>query len=147
MGVVFKKEKFKNIISTLAQAQSGALTEIDTAAATAYVSGFTSAASGTTLSYDSDGYTQTAIQTTAVTAAASETQFTAQFPDGFPIRAKPSADAAKEIIHLTAAQVIVLASDWIARYKTVKAQVWALQEEVNAATTMAAVQAIKIQIV
>ncbi len=131
---------------TFAAAQSAKLSAVDSAASAAYTSGFTSSANGTAMIYDSDSYTQTEIQTTAALAASSPTNFAAQFPNGFPIRAKASATAAKQIIYLTAAQLITLATDWVTRYKAIKAQVWALQTQIQAATTIDALQAIAITI-
>ena len=131
---------------TFTSVQTTALSAVDSAASAAYTSGFTSSANGTAMIYDSDSYTQTEIQTTAALAASSPTNFAAQFPNGFPIRAKASATAAKQIIYLTAAQLITLATDWVTRYKAIKAQVWALQTQIQAATTIDASQAIAITI-
>lgn len=130
----------------LASAKATALASIDSAASVAYISGFTSSANGTALIYDSDPYTQTEIQTAAALASANETEFTAQFAGGFPIRAKVSSTTAKEEIYLTAAQLITLCTDWITRYKAIKSQVWTLQAKINACTTAAEVSSISISI-
>ncbi|SJZ59185.1 hypothetical protein [Megasphaera cerevisiae] len=130
----------------LESAKATALASINSVAGTAYVSGFTSSANGTALIYDSDTYTQTEIQTSAALASANVTEFNTQFASGFPIRAKASATASKEEIYLTAAQLITLCTDWITRYKAIKAQVWALQSKINACTTAAEVTAISISI-
>jgi hypothetical protein len=134
---------------SLAQMQAIKIAAIDTAATAAYTGGFTSSANGMALYYDSDQYTQQEIALAAALAAADNTQFTTNFASGFPIRAKASssaADSTKSEYYLTAAQTITLGSDWIVRYKAIKAQVWTLKASVYACTTAAATSAITISI-
>jgi hypothetical protein len=135
-----------SITITLKDAQNTALKFVNNLAEKAYTVGFSSAASGTVLIYDSDNYTQIEIQTTAALAANTSTNFTTQFPNGFPIRARATVDATKQIIYLTASQLITLYTDWITRYKAIKTQVWNLQSEINAATTVEDVTKISINI-
>ena len=134
------------IVITLAEAQSTALQSVDTAAAAAYVGGFQSSATGTTLYYDSDRDTQDEIRSASVLAACNPEQFAASFSEGFPIRGRSSKDAEKQKCFLTAAQTITLGNDWTARMKEIKSQVWSLQSKINACTTAAAVQEIVISI-
>ena len=134
------------IVITLAEAQSTALQSVDTAAAAAYVGGFQSSATGTTLYYDSDRDTQDEIRSASVLAACNPEQFAASFSEGFPIRGRSSKDAEKQKCFLTAAQTITLGNDWTARMKEIKSQVWSLQSKINACTKADDVEAITITI-
>ena len=134
---------------TLAQAIATAETAMDTAAAAAYIIGFSSSANGTALWYDSDKSAQEDLAKAAQAAAGTPEQFAAFAPNGYPVRAKASQSAersTKAQYHLTAAQTIVLMKDWTTRQETVKEQKYTLEAKIYACTTAADVQAITISI-
>jgi len=139
------------LYASLVDAQSAVLESLSIAAANAYVAGFTSSASGTAMWYDSDQDTQNVINRQfliALSAPAiySATQFFAGIPVGTtPVRAKASKtalDSTKSVNLLNAAQMVTLGNDLATGWAGVKAILWTLQAQVNAATTIAQVLAI-----
>jgi len=127
------------------------LTELDTAAAMAYTSGFSSAASGSAMWYDSDNENQAVINRLYTLALANSTTFAATvFMSGVtagqaPIRAKVSQtadDSTKIIQYLTYDKIITLANDMQNDYTAKKASLWSLQDKVNACTTAVAIEVI-----
>lgn len=127
------------------------LTELNKAAANAYVSGFASSAAGSELWYDSDVDTQNVINRQFLIALSSPavysaTQFFAGAPVGVtPVRARPSQndpDSAKTIHLLDASQMVQLGNDLAAAWAKVKATLWGLQTKVYAAMTQEEIDAI-----
>lgn len=134
---------------TFTSVQSAKLSAVDSAASAAYSAGFASTANGTTLYYDSDENERLNYISAANLAASNVAQFNAEFPNGFPIHSRTAltaADSTKVTQHLTAAQIQQLGTDWRTRVMSVKSQVWALKSQINAATTIDALQAIAITI-
>jgi len=130
---------------TLAQAQTAKLAELNTAAANAYVAGFSSSATSAALWYDSDDKTQVQITAAALLALASETKFTTMYPSGLTIRAKATStadDNTKVKYFHTATQIVTLDTDMQTMLATVKAKLWTYQEAVYTATTVSAVESI-----
>jgi len=130
---------------SLSSVKLSKLNYLDTSAASAYVAGFESDASGAYLWYDSDKDTQLQI-TSAALLAMNITFFNAMYPDGaITIRAKATKetdDSLKQEIAHTANQIITLATDMQAMLKAKKDILWARQKAVNEATTVEEVDAI-----
>lgn len=136
---------------SLADAQNRKLSELSSAAATAYVGGFYSSASGTRLWYDSDADTQNVLNRQFLIALTapdvySSTVFFAGLPAGVtPVRARPNAadpDSAKTVQLIDAAQMVKLGTDLAAAWAGVKGTLWGLQAKVYAATTAEVLAAI-----
>lgn len=123
------------------------LSEISTAAATAYVAGFQSSATGTELWYDSDTSTQNQITSAALLALGNAATFAAMYPGGIIIRARASREAdestKQQYIH-SASQIVALTQDMQTMLAVVKEKVWGYQEQVYACTTVVEVEAITI---
>ena len=118
------------------------LQELNEAANRAYVSGFSSAASGTSLWYDSDIDTQNVINRQFLIALSnpavySTTQFFVGVPVGVtPVRARPQQtdpDSEKTIQLLNASQMIQLGNDLAVAWASIKSTLWGLQAKVYAA--------------
>lgn len=126
------------------------LSELDQAAAAAYVAGFYSSASGTQMYYDSDTETQKLLE--SIYNRTKETDWTTKVrypniaPAGkAPVRARPTAtdpESAKEIQLLDAAQIKTLIDDLGDAIFAVKSHLWKKQAEVQAASDAAAVETI-----
>jgi len=134
---------------TLAEAQTAQLNIINNTALTVLSDGFNSTATGTALWYDSDAESQllyTNLYDDAKSGAYATTTYMTGYSAGVaPIRSKASqsaADSTKVVQQLTQAQFLQLYQDWKVFYTSTKAHQWTLQAEINAATTIAAVQAI-----
>jgi len=134
---------------TLAEAQANQLNIINNTAINVLSGGFSSTATGTALWYDSDAESQL-LYTNLYDDAKSGTYATTTYMTGYsagvaPIRSKASqsaADSTKIVQQLTQTQFLQLYQDWKVFYTSTKAHQWTLQAEINAATTLEAVQAI-----
>lgn len=136
---------------TIDQLRQAKLDELNKAAANAYISGFSSAASGTSLWYDSDADTQNVINRQFLIALSSptvysSTHFFVGVPVGVtPVRARPQStdsDSAKTIQLLGASQMVQLGNDLATAWAGVKDTLWSLQAKVYAAMTLADLDAI-----
>ena len=122
------------------QEKQSKLNYIDTCAATAYVGGFYSTATGELLKYDSDVPTQNLLDSLYVLATAAPDVFNSKvFYEGvpaghIPIRAWVAGE--KEVKIFDVDMIILLGDDLTKHKGTVKAKVWNLQEQVKLATTV-----------
>lgn len=137
-------------VPTLEEVKAAKLTELDQAAATAYVSGFYSAASGTRLYYDSDPETQTLLTNIYSRTKEADWETKIRYPGIAPagqaaIRARINSDApdtAKTVQLLDARQVKMLIDDLDTAFFRIKSTLWRLQTQVAEANTVEEVESI-----
>lgn len=131
----------------LQNARKKKIEELNINASIAYTQGFWSKANGSNMLYDSTRDDQSVIQLAGAIATRGDEVFNEQFPNGYPIRArKEYRGTEKEILHLTAPQMIVLGSDWVNYYKEVKGQVWAIQQVINTAPNVDSLDGVDLHI-
>lgn len=126
------------------------LAALDASAATAYVGGFYSSASGSEMYYDSDTETQTLLANIYQRAKETDWETKVRYPGiapagKAPVRARPLStdpDTAKTVQLLDASQLKVLIDDLDAAFFAIKGKLWTLQAQVEAAETVDAVNAI-----
>lgn len=137
---------------TFERLRESKLMELKKAAADAYVRGFSSAASGTELWYDSDTETQNVLNRQYLIAlnnpaVYSSTSFFAGVPVGVtPVRAKLSrtdSDSTKMIQLITASQMVTLGNDLAKAWANVKATLWGLQTQAHSARNTSDLAAIR----
>lgn len=124
----------------LAEAKAVKLQEIDAWTASKITGGFTSAASGELVRYDSDVDTQLTMQGIALNV--NTEQFATEYPAGCPVRGVKVGDTEKTIQYLSAEQVLQWCADLSVHIGNCKQAGWLKQAEVNAATTQEEIDAI-----
>lgn len=128
--------------SALEIARADKLCFISNTAKDAYTGGFTSAATGITLIYDSQEDDQNNLKTLFIVTL-SESFSTDPLYNGFvTIRAKESTNGEKSKYLHTKDQMSVLVLDLAKHISTIKDKVWELQEKTKAATTITELEGI-----
>lgn len=118
------------------------LTQIDEWTAAKITGGFVSSASGEPVRYDSDKETQLTMQGIALNV---ETPlFAEKYPNGCPVRGIAEGKNSKEVFWLKPSQVMQWMADLSMHIGNCKQEGWKKQAEVNACTTVAEVDAIKL---
>lgn len=138
-------------VPTLEKLKASKLVEMSNAAASAYVSGFYSAASGVKLYYDSEIEDQNLISGVYARTKEPDWKTKERYPGvapagKAPIRARPRKDsltADKTVQLLDAEELKVLVDDLDSHLYTVKAMHWQLQAAVAVAETAEEIDAIK----
>ncbi len=126
----------------LAQAKTAKLAQIDTLTADKIIGGFMSTCTGTAVTYDSDKDTQLTMQGIALNV--NSDTFAKKYPNGCPVRGYVGDDTTKSVLWLTPAQVLAWQADLSIHIGTCKQWGWQKQAEVEAAATVAEVEAIEI---
>lgn len=116
---------------------------IDTWTATAITSGFMSAATGTTATYDSTEADQQNIMLMLQAAQTADFATHPIYKGQIPIRAVPEGQTSKAVLQHNAAQMQQLVIDMALHIGTCKQKVWLLQEAVTAAKTAEEIDVIK----
>jgi len=148
-GILVWQDNTPTEAEVLEEAKRQQLTLMSKAASITYIGGFKSSATGESLWYDSDTDTQTIINRQYQIALGSPEIYSATLfflgaPVGVtPIRAKVNQsdlDSTKTIEYFNADEMIILGNDLALLWSTTKTKLWGLQAQINAATTVEAVQ-------
>lgn len=151
VGVALKKgiiteEEYELIVNeayepeTLEEAKNLKLAEIDAWTSNKITGGFVSSATGAPVTYDSDKDTQLTMQGIALNV--NTELFAEKYPTGCPVRGYPEGSDTKQIFMLNPEQVMRWQADLSMHIGACKQEGWAKQAEVNAATTVDAVDAV-----
>lgn len=116
---------------------------IDTWTATAITSGFTSAATGVTATYDSAEADQQNIMLMLQAAQTADFATHTVYKGQIPIRAVPEGQSSKVVLQHNAAQMQQVVIDMALHIGTCKQKGWLLQEAVTAAKTAEELESIK----
>lgn len=117
--------------------------QIDTWTATAITGGFTSAATGTTATYDSAEADQQNIMLMLQAAQTADFATHPIYKGQIPIRAVPEGQTGKVILQHNAAQMQQVVIDMALHIGASKQKGWLLQEAVTAAETVEGLEAIE----
>lgn len=129
--VVFPKDDEELILAFQKKLK---LKEIDEWTAAKITGGFTSSASGETVTYDSDKDTQLTMQGIALNV--NTEQFAKKYPTGCPVRGYKDGETEKTIQYLSASQVLQWLADLSIHIGDCKQEGWKKQSEVEACKTV-----------
>lgn len=110
------------------------LTQIDEWTSAKITGGFTSSASGETVTYDSDKDTQLTMQGIALNV--NTEQFAKKYPTGCPVRGYKDGETEKTIQYLSASQVLQWLADLSIHIGDCKQEGWKKQSEAEACKTV-----------
>lgn len=130
-------------VPALKELKANKLQQVDTWTATAITSGFTSAATGATATYDSTEADQQNIMLMLQAAQTADFATHPVYKGQIPIRAVPAGQTSKVVLQHSAAQMQQLVIDMALHIGTCKQKGWLLQEAVAAAETVEEIDAIK----
>lgn len=117
--------------------------EVNAWTAAKITGGFTSEATGETVTYDSDKDTQLTMQGVAATAGTD--LFAQKYPDGVAVRGYAQGSSMKQVYTLTAAQVQAWCADLSKHINDCKQAGWAKQAAVQAAESKEELDAISLE--
>ena len=131
----------------LAEAKARKLDEVNAWTENKIIGGFVSACTGTNVTYDSDVNTQLTVSSDLNTIYLNPDAFAINFPTGYPMRGYPdgtdTTDKTNKVIYnLTKEQLLQWNVDLGLHRGNCKQNGWIKQAEVNAATTVDAVDAV-----
>lgn len=131
----------------LAEAKARKLEEVNAWTENKIIGGFVSTCTGTNVTYDSDVNTQLTVSSDLNTIYLNPDAFAINFPTGYPMRGYPdgtdTTDKTNKVIYnLTKEQLLQLNVDLGLHRGNCKQNGWIKQAEVNAATTVDAVDAV-----
>ena len=131
----------------LAEAKARKLDEVNAWTEDKIIGGFVSACTGTNVTYDSDVNTQLTVSSDLNTIYLNPDAFAINFPTGYPMRGYPdgtdTTDKTNKVIYnLTKEQLLQWNVDLGLHRGNCKQNGWIKQAEVNAATTVDAVNAV-----
>lgn len=136
-------QEYLNPVKSLDATRNAKLQQIDTWTATAITSGFTSAATGITATYDSTEADQQNIMLMLQAAQTADFATHPIYKGQIPIRAVPKGQTSKVVLQHSAAQMQQLVIDMALHIGACKQKGWQLQEAVAAAETAEELEAIK----
>jgi hypothetical protein len=132
-----------NPAKNLEESKTAKLQRVDTWTATAITSGFTSAATGTTATYDSTEADQQNIMLMLQAAQTADFATHPIYKGQIPIRAVPEGQDSKVILQHNATQMQQLVIDMALHIGACKQKGWQLQEAVTAAEITEELEAIE----
>lgn len=128
---------------TLKELKTEKLIELDTFIANKIVGGFISTATGEPVTYDSDVDTQITMQCIAINCQSE--RFSAEYPNGCPVRGYPEGNTAKEIFYLSANQILHWCGDLSIHIGACKQIGWGYQVQINNVATIEELNAITFE--
>lgn len=141
------EEAAASAAKALAEAKARKLAEVNAWTENKIIGGFVSACTGTNVTYDSDVNTQLTVSSDLNTIYLNPDAFAINFPTGYPMRGYPdgtdTTDKTNKVIYnLTKEQLLQWNVDLGLHRGNCKQNGWIKQAEVNAATTVDAVDAV-----
>lgn len=141
------EEATASAAKALAEAKAHKLDEVNAWTENKIIGGFVSACTGTNVTYDSDVNTQLTVSSDLNTIYLNPDAFAINFPTGYPMRGYPdgtdTTDKTNKVIYnLTKEQLLQWNVDLGLHRGNCKQNGWIKQAEVNAATTVDAVDAV-----
>lgn len=141
------EEATASAAKALAEAKARKLEEVNAWTENKIIGGFVSTCTGTNVTYDSDVNTQLTVSSDLNTIYLNPDAFALNFPTGYPMRGYPdgtdTTDKTNKVIYnLTKEQLLQWNVDLGLHRGNCKQDGWIKQAEVNAATTVDAVDAV-----
>lgn len=141
------EEATASAAKALAEAKARKLDEVNAWTENKIIGGFVSACTGVNVTYDSDVNTQLTVSSDLNTIYLNPNAFAINFPTGYPMRGYPdgtdTTDKTNKVIYnLTKEQLLQWNVDLGLHRGNCKQDGWIKQAEVNAATTVDAVDAV-----
>lgn len=141
------EEATASAAKALVEAKARKLNEVNAWTENKIIGGFVSACTGTNVTYDSDVNTQLTVSSDLNTIYLNPDAFAINFPTGYPMRGYPdgtdTTDKTNKVIYnLTKEQLLQWNVDLGLHRGNCKQNGWIKQAEVNAATTVDAVDAV-----